>query len=192
MMPFLDREKEREYQKRYREKHSEVLKQRARERIANRSQEEKEAKNRYKREWAQKNSERLRVYKREKSREFRASLSDDELEKRREKERAYAAKYYENPENRTQRARRKRAAHHGLTADEYDAVIAKANGACELCAATDRKLVLDHCHATGVIRGVLCTACNTSIGKLGDTSKSLLRAVAYLQKSEGCLLSEPT
>ena len=88
--------------------------------------------------------------------------------------------------------RRKRAARYGLTADEYDAVIAKANGACELCAATDRKLVLDHCHATGVIRGVLCTACNTSIGKLGDTSKSLLRAVAYLQKSEGCPLSETT
>ena len=58
--------------------------------------------------------------------------------------------------------------------------------------ATDRKLVLDHCHSTGVIRGVLCTACNTSIGKLGDTSKSLLRAVAYLQKSEGSLLLEPT
>ena len=153
---------------------------------------DREKRNQYKREWSAKNRERLRVYKCEKSREYRANLSEEELEQRREKERAYAASYFEKPENRNQRARRKRAAHHGLTADEYDAVIAKANGACELCAATDRKLVLDHCHSTGVIRGVLCTACNTSIGKLGDTSKSLLRAVAYLQKSEGSLLLEPT
>lgn len=66
-----------------------MLKQRARERIANRSKEEKRSQNRYKREWAQ-NSERLRVSKREKSREYRANLTEEELEQRREKERAYA------------------------------------------------------------------------------------------------------
>lgn len=151
-----------------------------------------EKRKQYKREWETKNRDRLREYKRGKAREYSARMTEEDCERKRERDRQTQAKYYENPEKRTMRARRKRAAHHGLTADQYDALIAKANGACELCGSTEKKLVLDHCHATGVIRGVLCTACNTSIGKLGDTSKSLLRAVAYLQKSEGCPLSETT
>lgn len=188
-MRNADREKQREYEKRYREKNGDAIRQRDRDRITNQTLEEKEKKNQYKREWATKNRERLRAYKREKSRDEYWK----DPEKAREKEREYSKRYFqENPDRRVLHMRRKRAARYGLTADEYDAVIAKANGACELCAATDRKLVLDHCHSTGVIRGVLCTACNTSIGKLGDTSKSLLRAVAYLQKSEGCPLSETT
>ena len=39
------------------------------------------------------------------------------------------------------------------------------------------KLVVDHCHATGKIRGLLCSPCNTAIGGLRD-SPALLRAAA--------------
>jgi hypothetical protein len=39
---------------------------------------------------------------------------------------------------------------------------------------------LDHSHATGLIRGWLCTPCNTGIGGLGDDLFRLHEALAYL------------
>jgi hypothetical protein len=49
---------------------------------------------------------------------------------------------------------------------------------------TPRVLCLDHDHETGEFRGWLCQACNTGIGKLGDTSKDLFQAAYYLLDSE--------
>ena len=43
--------------------------------------------------------------------------------------------------------------------------------------------VIDHCHDTDNIRGLLCTNCNTGIGKLGDNVESLRRAVKYLENA---------
>jgi hypothetical protein len=59
---------------------------------------------------------------------------------------------------------------------------------CECCRIPsfllERRLVLDHCHATGKFRGWLCFNCNTSIGKLGDDESGLLRAVEYLRRNK--------
>lgn len=68
---------------------------------------------------------------------------------------------------------------HGLTqreAREY-----KEGKACEICGARDR-LVVDHCHKTGVIRGVLCSNCNTAIGMLRDDVERLRAAIEYLSR----------
>ncbi len=56
--------------------------------------------------------------------------------------------------------------------------------ACECCNKpfAGRSAHLDHCHATGAFRGWLCFACNTGIGKLGDTAEGLQRALTYLGK----------
>lgn len=35
-------------------------------------------------------------------------------------------------------------------------------GACAICAATQSRLLVDHCHESGLIRGLLCTGCNTA------------------------------
>lgn len=37
-------------------------------------------------------------------------------------------------------------------------------GACAVCSATQGRLVVDHCHATGLVRGLLCSSCNTAEG----------------------------
>lgn len=54
---------------------------------------------------------------------------------------------------------------------------------CEIC---ERELggkgFLDHDHATGVIRGVLCRECNTAIGMFSDNVNHLIRAINYLSK----------
>jgi hypothetical protein len=50
---------------------------------------------------------------------------------------------------------------------------------CEICGARER-LVPDHDHTTGKFRGTLCGQCNCGLGMLGDTRKSLMRAVEYI------------
>lgn len=40
---------------------------------------------------------------------------------------------------------------------------------------------IDHCHTTGRVRGVLCSECNTGIGKLRDDPEFLQRAIDYLK-----------
>lgn len=41
---------------------------------------------------------------------------------------------------------------------------------------------LDHDHVTGLIRGVLCLGCNTSIGQAGESSLRLQTLANYLEK----------
>jgi hypothetical protein len=73
---------------------------------------------------------------------------------------------------------------YGITRAQYDALVAKQNGACAVC----RKQLapgvythIDHDHVSGHVRGVLCRVCNTSIGGLGDTVAGLRRALEYLE-----------
>lgn len=51
--------------------------------------------------------------------------------------------------------------------------------ACEACGARDR-LVVDHSHTTGRVRGILCDDCNVTLGKMGDDPDRLLSLAAYL------------
>ena len=52
------------------------------------------------------------------------------------------------------------------------------------CAICNRKtkLLLDHCHVSGVFRGFLCTPCNTGIALLGDNKEGVERALRYLSQ----------
>jgi len=37
-------------------------------------------------------------------------------------------------------------------------------GACAMCSASPERLLVDHCHRSGFVRGLLCTSCNTAEG----------------------------
>jgi hypothetical protein len=63
-----------------------------------------------------------------------------------------------------------------LSIEEYSEM---ASSGCNICH-TDVDLVVDHCHYTGVVRGILCRQCNSGIGLLKDNSEILARAYAYL------------
>lgn len=70
-----------------------------------------------------------------------------------------------------------RSRRYGLTPDEL-AVIDKLPG-CQICG-SDQRLHVDHDHATGAVRGVLCGACNTSLGLLQEDTARIRALADYL------------
>lgn len=76
-------------------------------------------------------------------------------------------------------------AKYGLTKNGYDSLVKLQNGACATCKRTPaelkgRKLVVDHDHATGAVRGALCGACNTAIGMVREKHEVLDAIAKYL------------
>jgi hypothetical protein len=72
----------------------------------------------------------------------------------------------------------------GISLEDYDALLAKQNGACAICKKKSaRSLCVDHCHATGLIRGLLCNKCNRGMGFFEDDAARLRKATAYLKAS---------
>lgn len=71
---------------------------------------------------------------------------------------------------------------YNLTQEEYVAMEEAQDGRCAICQ-KKAKLVIDHCHVSGVVRGLLCNKCNTSLGAFGDNIKGLQRALNYLNSS---------
>lgn len=74
---------------------------------------------------------------------------------------------------------------YGITAAEYWAIYEFQGGKCYICqraTGTRKRLSVDHCHKTGVIRGLLCSPCNRDVlGHLRDCIESLKRAIRYLR-----------
>jgi hypothetical protein len=85
------------------------------------------------------------------------------------------------------RADRERAAHrrqtYGLSETEFDDLFEAQGGVCAICRAKEADSV-DHCHATGRIRSLLCRACNAGLGFFRDEPQLLRAAAAYLRKPQ--------
>lgn len=88
---------------------------------------------------------------------------------------------------------------YGLTPKDYDEFLARQGGRCAICGTDDppvrgkgngasqqlKKLfVVDHCHITGRVRGLLCRKCNTGIGGLDDDPRLVRSALKYLEGFE--------
>lgn len=52
---------------------------------------------------------------------------------------------------------------------------------CQICGEEANRMVLDHDHKTGIIRGRLCTNCNSGLGHFKDNSDVLRAAINYLK-----------
>jgi hypothetical protein len=63
---------------------------------------------------------------------------------------------------------------------EYNRMFADQGGRCAICQAELPQLVVDHDHATGLVRGLLCANCNCGIGFLRDDISILHSAARYL------------
>lgn len=71
-----------------------------------------------------------------------------------------------------------------ISVETYDALSSKQGGICAVCLTppNGRPLTIDHCHITGVVRGLLCGNCNAGLGFFRDNPDLLSRAIQYLAR----------
>jgi hypothetical protein len=73
---------------------------------------------------------------------------------------------------------------YGITAAEFDRMLAEQGGRCAICRAerpgSRGDWRVDHDQVTGQVRGLLCDACNTGIGKLRHDPEILRAAARYV------------
>lgn len=116
-------------------------------------------------------------------------------------------KHLENPEkkeihkkgssnwykNNPDKAREQRLRKYGMTSVEYNQMREAQRYCCAICgehendvaqgraSSQDTALCVDHCHTNMKVRGLLCTNCNTMIGKSKDSVQILEAAIKYLK-----------
>ena len=94
--------------------------------------------------------------------------------------------------NKENRGRRREIEHrsylktrYGITLEQFNEILARQDGCCAICGTDDPgwgKWHVDHCHETGIVRGLLCHPCNTGMGMLRDSKSLLRKAIAYLEE----------
>lgn len=62
----------------------------------------------------------------------------------------------------------------------YNELVEEQNGKCKICKKTKR-LVVDHCHKTNVVRGLLCYPCNMLLGFAYESQRILQAALNYVK-----------
>lgn len=72
---------------------------------------------------------------------------------------------------------------YGISREEYDSLLASQENVCAICGKEPKRFNVDHDHKTGKVRGLLCSSCNTGLGKLGDSMEGLMKAYKYLEKA---------
>jgi hypothetical protein len=103
---------------------------------------------------------------------------------------AAQARRRRNGRNETPEARRRWTLKklYGMTQADYDALLVSQDGKCAICQTDSpggpgNKFHVDHDHATGRVRGLLCHHCNTGLGNLYDDPVRLRAALRYLEVS---------
>lgn len=106
--------------------------------------------------------------------------------------------YYNNPE----KAKEQRLRKYKISLEEYNDRRKEQNYRCAICNKKEEdvaqgraktpatSLQVDHCHSTGKIRGLLCTNCNTMIGKADDDVSILLKAIEYINRHHSTVEEE--
>lgn len=122
----------------------------------------------YKAEYYKKNREVIRVRSRayvEANRERLREYGRKHREKNRESIRAYMLRR-----------------NYGVERDEYLRLLEEQGGLCAICGDPpgQRELSVDHHHATGFVRGLLCDRCNHGLGLFKDNPDRLMAAIDYL------------
>jgi len=98
-----------------------------------------------------------------------------------------ARKHFENARRRRRWATdqdfrdKHRARRYGLTLQDYRAILERQGNACGICKAPAKPLCIDHCHATGKVRGFLCRECNLGLGNYRDDPARMRAAAVYLE-----------
>lgn len=71
-----------------------------------------------------------------------------------------------------------------INAEDWARMFNAQNGQCVICKRRlrfDKSTHVDHCHATGAVRALLCHGCNTSIGHAEENTAILRSMIAYIE-----------
>lgn len=94
------------------------------------------------------------------------------------------ALYKISPEIRLRSTLANRRRKYGLTSQELQNLLLQQKGFCAICATPvvwgDILTHVDHDHATGNVRGILCGHCNRGLGGFRDKPELLEKAIHYL------------
>lgn len=116
------------------------------------------------------------------------SLKDKRKEynkKNKEKFKKYFKDRYQRIKNMTGVRESELKRRYGITLDKYNDMFTFQEGKCLTCSRHQSELkhalCVDHCHATGKVRGLLCKKCNTVLGFVNDDISILKTMIKYLE-----------
>ena len=78
---------------------------------------------------------------------------------------------------------------YGITKQQYEELMHQQGGVCAVCKCppssyrcTHGHLVVDHCHDSGLVRGLLCSICNAALGESMDNVATLEALISYIKQ----------
>lgn len=147
-----------------------------------------EHRKKYLNDWYEKNKDKVikqrEEYKEIKNKKRREKYKEDE-EYRKQRLKDAAMWQKNNPKKR----KGQRLKQYGITFEDFSILLKEAGNKCEICGYeddTDKKTfpVVDHCHETNKVRGILCSKCNFALGHFNDSIENLKNAIKYLNKGK--------
>jgi hypothetical protein len=94
---------------------------------------------------------------------------------------AYNYEYERRPERRKRKREVTLFKKFGITLDQVNEIRSRQQNKCGICA-SDNPTHIDHCHSTGVVRGILCHHCNLGLGNFKDSTSRMGKAIEYINK----------
>jgi hypothetical protein len=74
---------------------------------------------------------------------------------------------------------------YGITLVDYNEMLVEQDSRCKICNIETTGLVVDHCHNSGEVRGLLCSNCNKGLGLFKDSPERMERAAQYIIETQG-------
>lgn len=117
------------------------------------------------------------------------AMTPEQKAKRAERTKRWQAIHPEQSKRITRQAKLRQF---GIDIAEYERIYQMQDGLCSICRRQEtstfrgvvRLLAVDHDHATGKVRGLLCSACNIGIGCFSDDTRRMAQAIDYLERGE--------
>lgn len=145
-------------------------------------------KNNYMKKYYQENKElmwiekqKTKEYKESKNLKRRNKYANDEEYRKTQNERTKQF-YKENPHIKKNNRLKK----YNLNLEQFNDLLKNQNNKCAICGYEKKEdknffPVVDHCHETNKVRGLLCMNCNMGLGKFFDNINILEKAIKYLK-----------
>jgi len=182
------KEEKREYNRQYRLKNKEKIKQyridnkeRIRETRIKYDLKNKEKIKLQQQEYKNKNKEKIKEYQQQYYFDNKERIKECPSNSPEERKKVYK-KYRRNNQDKIKDYKLRKK--YGISLEDYNKIFNDQNSCCMICKThqdeLNKKLVVDHNHNTGKVRGLLCDKCNRGLGQFNDEIEIIRQALDYL------------